>query len=175
MLSNRSGVQIHIREVFQSVSLISSKIIKRLIKCSILKRLQSRAEIFSKTPTTVMFQMRRSSLMATKLPTTPTELAETPTSTEMPVDSTRLTFRHQVWEFHHLIRGEYRQQRLHPSLHRLGFITTAMEQVVTATSGLMKGALLYERALLTQKLRLKTVYVRIDHDNSASLNMEDIM
>jgi hypothetical protein len=50
-----------------------------------------------------------------------------------------------------------------------------MEQVVTATSGLMKGALLYERALLTQKLRLKTVYVRIDLDNSASLNMEDIM
>ena len=113
--------------------------------------------------------------MATKLPTTPTELAETPTSTGIPVDSTLLIFRHQVWEFHHLIRGEYRQQRLHLLLHRLGFITTAMEQVVTATSGLMKGALLYERALLTQKLRLKTVYVRIDLDNSASSNMEDIM
>lgn len=147
--------------------MISSKIIKRLIKCSILKRLQSRSATFSKTPTTVMFQMRRSSLMATKLLTTPTELVETPTSTGMPADSTHLTFRHQVWEFHHLIRGEYRQQRLHPLLPRSAFITTAMEQVVIATSGLMKGALLCGRVLLTQKLLLKTVYVRIDHDNSA--------
>ena len=113
--------------------------------------------------------------MATKLLTTPMGLVETLTSIGMPVDSTHLTFRRLVWEFHHLIRGEYRQQRLHPLLLRLGFITLVMEQVVTAISGSMKVALLCERAFLTQKLHLKTAYVRIDHDNSTSLNTEDIV
>ena len=97
------------KRIFLECFIDFCQIIKRFIKCWTLRLLQFLLAIFSKTLTTAMFQMHRSSRMLIKLPTTQMEQAGTRTSTGMPVDFTLLTYRHLVWEFHHLIREEYRQ------------------------------------------------------------------